>query len=184
MTTFIRRISLGIFLATMFVLPSLASASTQEIDQEVKLSMEHFYKKVHGAQELVSKAKGVLVLPKVYQIGLGLGLQFGKGALLVQGQNNGYYSINGASIGLTAGMRKKSIVLLFMNDQMLEKFMNSKGWRAGIDASVSIVKAASEGFVDTKDVHDKSIIAFVFDQTGLMFNFSLEGSRFTRIDNP
>ena len=38
-------------------------------------------KEVYGAKEIMAKAKGVLVLPRVYKAGIGLGGEYGVGAL-------------------------------------------------------------------------------------------------------
>ena len=54
-------------------------------------------------KDLVARAKGVLVFPKITKGGVGVGGQFGEGALRIDGKNVDYYSISSASVGLTLG---------------------------------------------------------------------------------
>ncbi|HWG96990.1 MAG TPA: hypothetical protein VN647_07905, partial [Nitrospira sp.] len=62
-----------------------------------------------------------------------------------------------------------------------KKFRESNGWKAGVDGSVVLVNLGAEGSVDTKKFNDP-IVGFVFGQKGLMYDLSLEGSKFTKID--
>ena len=63
----------------------------------------------------------------------------------------------------------------------LSKLRNSDNWKIGADASVAIASIGADGFIDTQ-ITNEPVIAFVFDQKGLMYNLTLEGTKFTKLD--
>ena len=65
--------------------------------------MQQLYASVPLAKELGPKAHAILVFPKVTKAGLGIGGQYGEGALLKGGTAVAYYKTTGASFGLQAG---------------------------------------------------------------------------------
>jgi lipid-binding SYLF domain-containing protein len=91
-----------------------------------------------------------------------------------------YYNIAVASFGLQLGAQKKTIILVFMQQEALKKFRDSSGWKAGVDGSVALIKIGAGGSIDTTNIKDP-IVGFVFGQKGLMFNLTLEGSKFTKL---
>ena len=132
------------------------------------------------AGELLDKAEGVLVFPDVVKLGFGVGGEYGEGSLLVPGKPTSYFVTAGASFGLQAGVQTKSVAILFMTAEALKKFQNSRGWKVGLDGSVALVKLGVDGSIDTQTLKE-SVVGFVFSNTGLMYNLTLEGSKITRI---
>jgi len=123
----------------------------------------------------------VLVFPSVVKAGIGLGGEYGEGALLIDGKTADYYSTASASIGLQLGIQKKSIVIIFMEDDALKGFRSKSGWKAGVDASIAVVAVGAGGAADTTR-YQQPILGFIFGQKGLMYNVSLEGSKFTKLN--
>ncbi|MFQ5486736.1 MAG: YSC84-related protein, partial [Desulfobacterales bacterium] len=78
------------------------------------------------------------------------------------------------------GAKKKTIIIAFMDKGELKSFRNSDGWKVGADASVTVVAVGADGSIDTAKTN-KPIVAFVFDQKGLMYNLTLEGSKITKL---
>jgi lipid-binding SYLF domain-containing protein len=168
-------------MAMMLAAPLNAHATTaREIDWGVKNTLEKFYSEVPSGKKMVKDAKGVLVFPAVYKGGIGLGGEYGEGALLMKGKTADYYNTAAASIGLQLGVQKKSIVILFTQKEALEKFRASSGWKAGVDASIAVVQVGAGGAMDTSKLN-QPILGFIFDQAGLMYNLTLEGAKFTKI---
>lgn len=161
-------------------MPFSYAKSAREIDASVDTAMERFYREVPGAQNLLKQAKGVLVFPKVIKGGIGIGGEYGEGALRIKGKTASYYNTIGGSVGFQLGAQVKSIYLLFMDDQALKSFRLSEGWKAGVDGSVALVTVGANGTVDTTQTN-QPIIGFVLGQKGLMYNLTLEGSKFNRI---
>lgn len=150
------------------------------IDAGVDSTLTRLYNVVPGARELVGKSNGLLVFPTVINAGIGLGGQYGEGALRVGGKSVGYYSTASASVGLQAGAQSKAIVFLFMTANALEQFRSSEGWSAGADASVAVLKAGANGNVDTGTATGQ-INAFVLTNGGLMAGASVDGTKVTRL---
>ena len=179
-----RAAALGLFLtallALMLAAPPVHAASGAEIDPEVDQALADF-RKIDGATAFLGIAKGVLVFPKVYKAGIGIGGEYGEGALRVGGKTVDYYSTAAASIGFQLGAQAKSIVVIFTQDEALNKFRASEGWKVGVDGSVALVDIGVGKAVDTTNIKDP-VIGFIFGQKGLMYNLTLEGSKFTKLD--
>lgn len=159
---------------------SARAASAAVIDTEVNEALAAF-QKIEGARAYLSIAKGVLVFPKVYKAGIGIGGEYGEGALRIGGQTVDYYSTAAASVGFQLGAQAKTIVVLFTDEAALAKFRASEGWKVGVDGSVALVDIGVGKAVDTQNIKDP-VIGFVFGQKGLMYNLTLEGSKFTKLD--
>jgi len=158
---------------------SAHAASAAEIDAQVNQALKDF-QKIDGASPYLKIAKGVLVFPKVYKAGIGVGGEYGEGALRVGGRTVDYYSTAAASIGFQLGAQAKSIVVIFTQTEALEKFRASEGWKVGVDGSVALVDLGAGKAVDTTNIKDP-VVGFIFGQKGLMYNLTLEGAKFTRL---
>ena len=157
------------------------AASREEIDAEVREAIGNFYKHTSAGKELAQKATGVLVFPSVIKAGIGIGGEYGEGALLVKGKTVAYYSVAAASIGFQLGAQARSQVVLFMNENVLSQFRNSKGWTAGVDGSVALATLGAGGSIDAETAK-KPVIGFIFSGKGLMYNLTFEGSKITKMD--
>jgi lipid-binding SYLF domain-containing protein len=162
--------------------PSAAfAASKEEIDAKVQQTIRDFYRHTSAGKHLAQKAAGMLVFPEVIKAGIGIGGEYGEGALLVRGKTAGYYSTASASIGFQLGAQVRSQIILFMNPRVLQKFRRSEGWKAGVDGSVALATLGAGGEISTETAK-KPIIGFIFSNKGLMYNLTFEGSKITRIN--
>jgi len=159
--------------------PSYAKTG-KEIDVGVDLALERFQKEVVGSGDVIKKSKAVLVFPKVMKGGIGIGGEYGEGALRIDGKTAQYYNIIGGSFGWQLGFQVKTVYLFFLEDAALASFRASDGWQAGIDGSVALIKVGADASIDTTKT-DEPIVAFVLGQKGLMYNLTLEGSKFNKI---
>ena len=85
-----------------------------------------------------------------------------------------------ASIGFQLGAQTKSIILVFTKEDALKAFRNSDGWKARVGGSVALISLGMGDSLDTTTVKDP-IVAFVFGQKGLMYNLTIEGSKFNKL---
>jgi lipid-binding SYLF domain-containing protein len=154
--------------------------SAIEIDTSVDVALEQFEKDIKGGKEFLNGAKGVLVFPSVIKAGIGIGGEYGEGALRINGLTVDYYSTAAASIGFQLGAQSKRIIIVFMQNDALKNFQESKGWEAGVDGSVALIELGAGGTLDTTNIKSP-IVGFVFGNKGLMFNLTLEGSKYTKI---
>ena len=174
------RVAGFVLLSTILFTGSSYAKSAREIDASVDTALERFQKEVVGSKDMLAKAKGVLVFPKVIKAGIGFGGEYGTGALRIKGKTVEYYNIIGGSFGLQLGVQVKSVYLLFMEGTALTKFQANDGWKAGTDGSVALVTIGAASSTDTMK-HNEPIIAYVLGQKGLMYNLTLEGSKFNKI---
>jgi lipid-binding SYLF domain-containing protein len=173
--------SVCLCLAVSLMLPGASHAKTaQEIDAGVNAVLDRFTAQVKGSRQLLQTAKGVLVFAGVIKAGIGVGGEYGEGALRIRGRTAAYYSIASASIGLQLGAQKKDIVIVFLQDEALKKFQASEGWQVGVDGSVVLVDLGAGASLDTTKIN-QPIVGFVIGQKGLMYNLTLEGSKISKL---
>jgi lipid-binding SYLF domain-containing protein len=165
----------------LFAGQSFAKKTAKEVDTSVDAAMERFHKQVKDAKEVVAKAKGLLILPNVKKGALIVGGEYGQGALKIGGKTVDYYSMISGSFGLQIGGQAKDIIIAFNSSEALKKFRESKGWEAGVDGNVALIKmGAGESAVAA--MAKQPIAAFVFDVKGLMADMSLKGAKFNKLD--
>ena len=169
-----------VVLILLFSTSMAFSETAREIDVSVGATLDLFNKEILGADGFIKKAKGVLIFPQVIKVGFGIGGEYGEGALRIGGKTVEYYSTMAASIGFQLGAQTKSIILVFTKEDALKAFRNSDGWKAGVDRSVALISLGMGDSLDTTNVKDP-IVAFVFGQKGLMYNLTLEGSKFSKL---
>ena len=167
---------------TVLLMPAVTLAkSAAGIDVEVDKTIIVFKEEVNGAEVFLGQAAGILVFPRVIKVGIGIGAETGEGALRVRGQTVDYYRTTSGSIGLQLGAQAKSIVIAFMTKDALEKFQNSEGWKVGVDGSVALIDMGAGKTIDSHNIKDP-VVGFIFGSKGLMYNLTLEGSKFSKLD--
>jgi lipid-binding SYLF domain-containing protein len=170
-----------LMLCACMVTGQAQAKSAAEIDIGVGETLKRFKEEVKGGSKFLSRASGVLVFPSVIKAGIGIGGEYGEGALRVGGKTVDYYSTAAASIGFQLGAQSKSVVVVFMTSEALSDFRSSDGWKAGVDGSVAVVEWGVGEDINTVDIKDP-VVGFVFSNKGLMYNLTLEGSKFTKIN--
>ena len=156
------------------------AASAGEINAGVNATLGQFYNQVPGARELAARAAGILVFPTIVKAGIGVGGEYGEGAMLIGGRTVGYYNSLSASIGFQLGAQARSVIIMFMTPGALASFRRVDGWKVGVDGSVAIITIGAGGSIDTTKI-TKPVIGFILDPKGLMYNLTLEGSKISRI---
>lgn len=156
------------------------AASAAEIDADVSATLRKLYLKVPGSRDIAIRAAGVLVFPTIVKAGFWFGGEYGEGALRIRGRTVGYFDSVSASFGLQIGVQSRSVVIMFMTPEALQNFRRKRGWKVGVDGSVAIVTIGAGGSVDTNQINHP-VIAFIFDEAGLMFNLTLEGTKISPI---
>jgi lipid-binding SYLF domain-containing protein len=172
---------IGLFVLTLGAAVAARADSKQEIDVSVADTLQRFTNANPAHAELLRKAAGILVFPRITKAGAGIGGEHGDGALLKHGQTVNYYSLTSGSVGLTLGAGQRSEVLLFMTREALEKFEASGSFNVGVDAQVAVVSQGAGGAYDSETLR-KPILGFVFDEKGLIGDLSLKGSKIKKIE--
>ena len=158
-----------------------SAASAKEIDTGADEAIVKFEKEVKNGKSFIDSSKGILVFPRVIKGGAGFGGEYGEGAFRIKGKTVDYYSMLQGSFGLQLGGEVKTVYLVFLDEDAMKRFREGEGWKAGVDGSVSLVTLGAGGTIDTNNMKDP-IVAFVLGQKGLMYNLSLEGTKYTKQD--
>lgn len=172
-------LALVMVISIMFAGAAFAD-SAAVLDTKVQSTLKLF-EEAKGSSSILNDAKGLLVFPSIKKAGFGIGGEYGEGALLVGDETYGYYNTVSGSFGFQIGVQAKSLILAFMTDAALKNFQNASGWEIGADASVAVIAIGANGAIDTTQT-GKPILAFVFDQKGLMYNLTLEGTKISKIN--
>jgi len=179
-TKHVSKIAMLVFLSALLGACSTFEWTANKIDNEANEALETFKEEVNGAEVFLDQAAGYLVFPRVLRAGLGVGAETGEGAMRIGGKTAAYFRITSGSIGFQAGAQARSIVIAFMTQSSLDQFRRSNGWRVGIDGSVALIDVGVGKTIDTQNVRDP-VVGFIFGSSGLMYNLTLDGTRFTRI---
>jgi lipid-binding SYLF domain-containing protein len=168
------------FISMGFLATNSSAKTAKEINAEVNVALKLFSQQVKGGKQFLNAAKGVLVIPNIIKAGLGVGGEYGEGALRIGKKTVEYYSIAAGSVGFQIGAQKTNLILVFMQDEALKNFHMSSGWKAGVDGSVAFIDVGAGKSLDTVNIKEP-IVAFMFGQRGLMANATVEGAKFTKL---
>jgi lipid-binding SYLF domain-containing protein len=181
-----RRFVAALAFATLAWTPDSALAQDKGKTEAAKLASESqaalrtLSAAVPLAKELTKTAEAILVFPQVTKAGLGVGGQYGEGALLKKGAAVAYYKTTGASIGLQAGGQKYGYAMFFMNANALGQLDKANGFEVGVGPSVVAVDEGMGKSMTTTTLKD-DIYAFIFGQKGLMAGLGVQGNKITKI---
>jgi SH3 domain-containing YSC84-like protein 1 len=133
-------------------------------------------------KELLNKAECVIVIPTVLKFAIGIGGDFGRGAITCRtGQHfTGHWSspalfaLEGANIGFQLGGEATDFVLLVMNPKGANSILSSKV-KLGADASAAIGPKGRAAAADTDIVMKAEVLSYSRSR-GLFAGVSLEGS--------
>jgi len=168
-------------IVTLLFTSMALAASASKIDRKANEALQVFQEDVNGARVFLDQSAGYLVFPRVIKVGIGLGAETGEGVLRIGGQSVAYYRTTSGSIGLQLGAQAKSIVIAFMTKESLRKFRESEGWKVGVDGSVALIDLGAGKTIDSNNIKDP-VVGFIFGSKGLMYNLTLEGSKFSKLD--
>lgn len=177
-----RRVTLIAMLAAAALVSQTAlAAPSAQLAADSKAALQQLTAKVPAAKALAKDAKAVLVFPKVRKAGLGIGGQYGEGALLQGGKAVAFYSTAGASYGLQAGAQTFGYAMFFMNDSALAQLGKNEGFEVGVGPSVVVMDEGMAKTATTTTMKD-DIVAFIFGQKGLMAGVGVQGNKITKIN--
>ncbi len=172
---------ISMFSATL-ISGSAHAADTAQIDVMANASLDKLYAENGSVAELSKSAVGLLIFPEIVKAGLGVGGEVGDGVLRIGDAADGYYRTLSLSVGWQAGFQTYGYVIMFMTQEALDNFKSKEGFKLGVDGSVAFVDAGATVDVDTTSIKADTI-GIVFDESGLMANATVKGSKITRLDD-
>src|SRR4030042_2236426 len=91
------------FISGISLVTTSYAKTAKEINAEVNSPLKLFPQHVKGGKKFLNAAKGVLVIPNIVKAGLGVGGEYGEGALRIGGNTVEYYSLAAGSVGFQIG---------------------------------------------------------------------------------
>ena len=157
-------------------MPSASRWSTSALEPPARyLSGKDF----PDALRIMSKARGVLIMPELVQGGFILGAAGGRGVLMARtGPDNwsypAFYGMGSGSIGLQIGGKVCEIVFIILTEKGLTAILDHK-FKFGAEAGVTMVAVGAGLEGATTAAAGADIVAFA-NSNGLFAGASLEGS--------
>jgi lipid-binding SYLF domain-containing protein len=129
-------------------------------------------------RNLLSRAKGIVVVPQLIKAGFIIGGEGGSAVMLTQRNGNwsapAFYTVAGGSIGLQAGAQASEVILVLMTDKAVNAVLkNNVKLGADIGIAAGPVGAGLEASTTTNLSND--VYAFALSK-GLFGGIALEGS--------
>jgi len=164
---------------TSFVLAQLTNEEIK-IEKGITVLTEMASRKDQAGafSQLLSHAEGIVIYPRLVNIGLGWGAMFGDGIVLRKDRLTGewygpaFIELKTASVGLQIGIQEVSLVLVIMDDKGLAVF-KSTDFEIGADISIA-PGPLGDSLQAAVDLHD-SIYAYSYSK-GIYAGFTLTGS--------
>lgn len=133
----------------------------------------------HVPRYLLQQARGLAIFPGVTNVGVLLGVEFGKGIILRKDQetlnwsNPAFFIFRRGSIGLQLGAQSIDLILLFMDQAGLQRLLEEK-LILGVDVSVSAGPVGKDTSVDTNLRLISQILSYSMTK-GLFAGLSING---------
>jgi len=130
-------------------------------------------------EALLRKAQGIAIIPGVIQAAYGIGGQYGKGVVLLRGEDGrwgwpAFIRLFGGSIGWQIGVQKSDIILVFKTRQGLEKIATGRV-TLGADIGVSAGPVGRRAEAST-DLEFEAEIYSYSRSKGLFAGVSIKGA--------
>ena len=148
--------------------------------KEILKTTQDFYREFKGGQELLKKATAYLVFPNVYDAGFVVGGKYGYGALVQHNSIASYYKVYSTSVGLKAGVQRFSLIVAFLTEESLKRFINKEEWKVSLDGGLTFT-TWKQGVDINSLALTKDTIVIPFNDIGLMANISFEGTVFQKL---
>jgi len=177
---------LMLILVMVFTLFITSFVQAQLTDEEIKIDkcmavLEEMASRKDQAgafSQLLGKAKGIVIYPRLVNIGFGWGAMFGDGIVLRKDSltqewyGPAFIELKTASVGLQIGIQEVSLVLVLMDDKALTVF-KSTDFEIGADIRIA-PGPLGDSLQTTVDFND-SIYAYSYSK-GIYAGFTLTGS--------
>jgi len=175
----------GFILVLLLVFPSFAADQTRE--QKRLEACGQVFKEILDIpdgipKELLNKAECVIVIPSVLKFAIGVGGDFGRGAITCRTGEHftgswsapALFALEGGNIGFQLGGTATDFVLLVMNPKGAKSIPGSKV-KLGADASAAAGPKGRTAAADTDIVMRAEVLSYSRAR-GLFAGISLEGS--------
>ena len=143
------------------------------MEVSVAATLKRLEKQDPGLRQVLREAYGYAVFPQVGKAALVVGGAFGRGLLFEEGKPVGHVTIGQTTIGVQIGGDTFDEVVVFENEQSLERFKRGRLAFAA-NASAVLIKA---GAAATSNF-EKGVKTFVYSEGGMLLEAAIGGQKF------
>ncbi len=131
-------------------------------------------------ETMLEKAEGIAIFPNMIKGGFILGVNYGKGVLMVRRPDRSWsppvmVTMGGGSLGFQAGVQAADIVLIFATPRSLQGILNGQKVTLGADASVALGPIGRQANAGTDARLGAEIYSYARSR-GLFLGVSLGGA--------
>jgi SH3 domain-containing YSC84-like protein 1 len=128
---------------------------------------------------LLADAQGIAIVPSVVKGGLGIGIRFGRGILLVRDETGkwrqpSFITLAGGSFGWQIGVQATDVILVFKNRKSVQTLLSGK-LTLGADAAVTAGPVGRQAAAGA-DVTLRSAVFSYSRSRGLFLGLALDGT--------
>jgi len=177
------RSGLGAVVALLLFMtgPVQAASDQQNLIDQARITLDDVKrdKEFGNAQELLKRAKAVLIVPALFKGGFFVGGEGGTGVLMTrQGKggwsNPAFYTLASASFGLQIGAQQSELVLIALTDKAKKAFMEDE-FKIGAEAGLAVVTLGASAEAATTSNFDADIVVWS-SSSGAYAGLTLNGS--------
>ena len=161
---------------------AISQRKREKLDSMANSAIYYMIENIPATREMVEQAAGLLLIPVVSKGALFFGGAVGDGVLRVGGETTSYYSSVQFNAGIQFSASQYSQALFFLNENALNRFINSDGWTFGAGMRYVVMTETDGLRMDTLSQH-VDVAALTFGDTGLHMGVSLDGTKYTRFDD-
>jgi lipid-binding SYLF domain-containing protein len=174
-------LGLGLLAAPLAAPPAQAATAQQNLVDRARITLDDLRhdKEFGNATGLLQRARGVLIVPRLFKGGFFIGGEGGSGVLMTRTgaghwSEPAFYDIGSASFGLQIGLEQSEMVMLIMSQKALNAVMQNQ-FKIGANAGLAIVTLGSSVGAATTSAVGADIVTWA-SSSGAYAGISLEGS--------
>jgi lipid-binding SYLF domain-containing protein len=178
-----KRLPIILAIASTFSMTALA-ADQEQVNDRLTASVETLHEMMHAAdkgipQDLLDKARCVVVIPGMKKAGFIVGAKYGSGFAACRKSGGGWTApaamrVEGGSVGFQIGASETDVILLVMNDSGMRHLLEDK-FTLGGNASVAAGPVGRTAQAETDAAMHAEMLAYSRAR-GLFAGISLEGA--------
>jgi lipid-binding SYLF domain-containing protein len=182
MKSFYRTTAGAMAALVLFAAPMARAASDEQnlVDRaRIVLDDVKRDKEFGNTQQLLKRAKAVLIVPSLFKGGFFVGGEGGTGVLLTREAGGGwsypaFYTLASASFGLQIGAQESELVLIALSEKAKQAFMKDE-FKLGAEAGLAVVTLGASAEASTTANLNADIVVWA-SSSGAYAGLTLNGS--------
>jgi lipid-binding SYLF domain-containing protein len=143
------------------------------LKDDAATAVRRFERSDNSITQVIERSPGYVIFPSIGKGGFIVGASYGKGVVYERGAVIGYSDISEASFGLQAGGQEFSELIIFEDQDTLNKFRNGS-YGLGAQASAIALKPGAAAQANFKG----GVMIFTLTGSGVMAEAAVAGQKF------